>query len=101
MADQVTCCAIKVFQHKGIVVTLRVGETSIVVSRPAKPKQTNAKGQRVAIIVGEPIAARLIVAELVDSSGVMLTRWTLLSNVDTEVNTKELALLALVERVFF
>ena len=39
--------------------------------------------------------------ELVDSSGVMLTRWTLLSNVDTEVNTKELALLALVDRVFF
>jgi hypothetical protein len=91
VADQVTCGAIKTFDHKGAVVTLRVGATCVVVSRPAKPKQTNTKGQRVAVIAGNPIAARLIVAELVDSSGVMLTRWTLLSNVDTEIDAQELA----------
>ena len=91
VADQVTCCTIKAFQYKGIGVTLRVGETSIVVSRPAKSKQTNAQGQRVAVIAGEPIAARLIVAELVNADGVALTRWTLLSNVDREIDTQELA----------
>jgi hypothetical protein len=91
VADQMVCHAIKSFEYKGVAVTLRVAETDVTVCRPAKPKQTNATGQRVTPIAGEPIAARLIIAELVDSSGVMLTRWTLLSNVDREIDTQELA----------
>lgn len=91
VADQVSCNAVKSFRHKGIAVTLRVGEAAVVVDRPAKPKQTDQKGRRIAPVAGDPIAARLVVAELVDSSGVMVTRWTLLSNVDMTVSAQELA----------
>jgi hypothetical protein len=57
-----------------------VGEAAVVLHRPAKRREGG--GQRE--VPGEPVALRLVVAELRDAEGRGLARWLLLTNVPAE-----------------
>jgi Transposase DDE domain len=57
-----------------------VGEAAVVLHRPAK----RWEGSRRRVIAGEPLAVRLVVAELRDADGRALARWWLLTNVPAE-----------------
>ncbi|MGX5701006.1 hypothetical protein ACWKWF_15895, partial [Acinetobacter kookii] len=69
---------------------LHVGETAIRITRAAKPKRKDDSGQRVAPQPGEAIAARLIVAVVKDAQDKTVARWSLISNVPSEIDAVEL-----------
>jgi Transposase DDE domain len=67
---------------------LMLGETSIVIDRPAFPKVRNSKRRWVK---GEPLTLRLIVCQLRLPDETMEAEWYLLSNVPSEIRAEELA----------
>jgi len=64
---------------------LWVGETRVILDRPAKKNVGGVKSQK----PGEPIELRFIVAEVRDDLGVRLGDWMLLSNTAEETATTE------------
>jgi hypothetical protein len=66
-----------------------VAETTVQVTRKARPKRKNAKGKRVAPERGETLAVRLIVSRVEDAHGNRLAVWYLLSNLDAQAVTGE------------
>lgn len=54
-----------------------VGQTDVILHRPAK----RWDGERRLVIAGEPLGLRLVVVELRDVAGRVLSRWLLLTNV--------------------
>lgn len=91
VTDQVATHEIKCIEYKGQKVMLHVGEADIRITRSAKPKQRNTEGKRVAPQVGEPVDVRLVVAQVKDATGKVLSRWSLLSNVAKEISCTELS----------
>jgi hypothetical protein len=57
-----------------------VGQTDVVLHRPAK----RWNGQRQQVIAGEPLSLRLVVVELREVTGRVLSRWLLLTNVPAD-----------------
>ena len=91
VADQIDLSYSKTVTYKGKIEKLYVGEAEIQITRDAKPKKKDLTGKRLAPQKGIPLKVRLITTEIHDTDGKKLARWTLLSNVASEVETTELA----------
>ena len=91
VADQIELSYSKTVTYKGKMEKLYVGETEIQITRDAKPKKKAPNGKRLAPQKGALLKVRLITTEVHDINGKKLARWTLLSNVPSEVETTELA----------
>lgn len=66
-----------------------VAETSVRITRPAKPSQKKAKHP---VVPGIPIDARLVVSRIMSETGEVLAEWLLLTNVNTTVDAATIAL---------
>ena len=66
-----------------------VGQTGVVLTRPARQKR---QGQKPCAVAGTPVALRLIVSEVRGENGRVLAQWLLLSNVSAAVDGARLAL---------
>lgn len=71
-----------------VIGQLFVGETSIVIDRPAFPRVREGKRQW---IKGEPLKLRLVVCQLRLPDGTIEAEWYLLSNVPTGISAEQLA----------
>ncbi|WP_442862708.1 transposase [Acinetobacter sp. SM34] len=89
-AERVETQQVKPISYKGNQHVLHVGETAIRMTRAAKPKRKDDSGQRVAPQPGKAIEARLIVAVVKDAQDKTVARWTLISNVASEIDAVEL-----------
>ena len=67
----------------------QIAETTIRLTRPARPQRRNRKRKTVA---GRPLTLRLIVAEVRNDQGRLLARWFLLTNLPPEIPAADLAL---------
>ncbi len=72
----------KAIDYQGRRAVLKVAETSVILSRKAKPKATNSQGKRVKATKGRPLNLRFICTRLEDSKGELICSWYLLSNTD-------------------
>jgi hypothetical protein len=79
-------------QYKGANAVQWVASTTVVLARAATPKVRDASGKRQAAVKGEPLSARLVVAQVRDSTDKLLAEWYLLSNVAEAVDGATLAL---------
>jgi hypothetical protein len=83
-------------QYKGKTVEQYVASTQVTLTRPARTFRFYGKGQRREQrhknIAGKAIVLRLIVSELRDKKGQVLTRWLLLSNLPAEIPAATVAL---------
>lgn len=79
---------------KGQPATQWVGETGVVLTRPARLHRVDRKTGKLKHhnISGEPLALRLIVSEVRDEQGRVLARWLLLTNLPAEVGAAIVAL---------
>lgn len=66
-----------------------VGETTVVLTRAARPRRRGAKRAGVA---GPPVTLRLVVSEVRTTGGRVLAQWRLMSNVPAAVDAARLAL---------
>lgn len=79
-------------EHEGRGALQFVGETVVTLARDASRHRTK-KGRRVKEkIPGEALVLRLVVSEVRDNSGRVLSRWLLLTNVPAEVDAATVAL---------
>ena len=90
VAEKVVTQQVKPIAYKGNRHMLHVGETDIRITRAAKPKRKDDLGQRVAPQPGKAVTARLIVAVVKDAQGKTVARWSLISNVSSEIDAVEL-----------
>lgn len=90
VAERIEIQQVKPISYKGNPHVLHVGETAIRITRAAKPKRKDDSGQRVAPQPGEAIAARLIVVVVKDAQDKTVARWSLISNVPSEIDAVEL-----------
>lgn len=67
---------------------LLVGETEVVIDRPAFPRVRQGRRRW---IKGEPLSLRLVVCQLRLPDETIIAQWYLLSNVPREVSTEQLA----------
>lgn len=77
---------------KGQPCTQWIAGTTVVLTRNAKPKRMDANGKRVKPVPGEPLAARLVVSNIINVDGDLVAQWYLLSNLDESVENAQLAL---------
>ena len=89
-AKKVVTQQVKPIAYKGNRHMLHVGETDIRITRAAKPKRKDDSGQRVAPQPGKAVTARLIVAVVKNAQGKAVARWSLISNVSSEIDAVEL-----------
>ena len=89
-AERVETQQVQPIAYKGNQHMLHVGETAIRITRAAKPKRNDDSGQRVAPQPGSAIEARLIVAVVKDDQDKTVARWSLISNVPSEITTVEM-----------
>jgi hypothetical protein len=66
-----------------------VAETTVVLSRAARPQR---RGKKRCCVTGEPVVLRLVVSEVRRNDGRLLAVWLLLSNVETVIGAATLAL---------
>jgi hypothetical protein len=79
-------------EHEGVGARQFVGETTVILSRAASRHRTE-KGQRVKTPVpGKALTLRLVVSEVRDAAGEVLSRWLLLTNVPADVDAATVAL---------
>ncbi|WP_338492259.1 transposase [Erwinia aphidicola] len=77
---------------KGKKANMEIGETSVVITRAAKPKRKDKHtGRRVKVQPGLALTLRLVVVRLTDTHGNFIGRWTLLTNVSEEISGAEVA----------
>ena len=79
-------------QHQGRDAQQWVASTTVVLTKPARPKKLNAQGKQLAAVPGTPLKCRLVISEVRDASGKVLAEWFLLSNVAPSVDAATLAL---------
>lgn len=91
VSDQISAVQSQMIEYKGRREQLYIGETEISIVRDAKPKKKDETGKRITPQKGKPLTARLIVAEVKNEEGKLLSRWSLLSNVPLEIPSVELA----------
>ncbi len=78
--------------YKGTAAMQWVAETDVVLTRQAQPA-AKTRAQRATLRTsGEPLPARLIVSKIMGSDGKLLAIWYLLSNVEPDVKTEQIAL---------
>jgi hypothetical protein len=78
--------------YKGKKAWTYVGETQVVLHRPARPHRVGSDGKkRHRNVHGPAITLRLIVSQVRDSTGQVLARWLLLSNLPPGVDPARLA----------
>ncbi len=75
IAEQLSFSALKDIDYQGKKETLWVASTPVILSRDARPKSTEGKG-----IAGKPIDLQLVCTRVVDTDGVVLAEWYLLTN---------------------
>jgi hypothetical protein len=69
-----------------------VGETRVILHRPARPHRVGVDGKkRHRNVPGPAITLRLVVSEVRDSTGQVLTRWLLLSNLPPSIDPARIA----------
>jgi hypothetical protein len=80
--------------YKGKPAEQFLGETTIVLNRPARQHRVDRKTKRKKhkIIPGPAMTLRLVVAEVRDKNGKMLARWLLMSNLPSSVSASDIAL---------
>jgi len=88
LAPTLTFERVRDVQHQGQPCEQWVVETTVRLTRPAKPSRKKSPKPEVA---GEPLDARLIVSRLLTQDGTLLAEWFLLTNVDN-VDAATLAL---------
>ncbi|MGG2143574.1 transposase [Symbiopectobacterium sp. RP] len=77
---------------KGKKANMEIGETSVIITRTAKPKRKDKNtGRRVKVQPGVALTLRLVVVRLTDTHGKFIGRWTLLTNVSNELTSAEVA----------
>jgi hypothetical protein len=80
-------------QFKGRQACQWVGETMVVLHRPACQHRMGKKGKACHVMVsGPPITLRVVVSEIRDEHGRLLGRWLLLTNLPAEVSAATAAL---------
>ena len=78
--------------YKGQKARTFAGETPVVLHRPARPHRVGADGKKKhRNLAGPAIALRLIVSEVRDSAGKVLTRWLLLTNLPAKITPPRIA----------
>lgn len=81
---------------KGVPGRQFVGETQVVLHRPARLHRVTGKGKnrkkKHINVPGEPLTLRLIVSEIRDENGKVLARWLLLTNACDKIACTTLAL---------
>jgi len=77
---------------KGKNANMEIGETSVIITRTAKPKRKNkSTGRRVKVQPGVSLTIRLVAVRLTDTYGNFIGRWTLLTNVSSEITRVQVA----------
>jgi hypothetical protein len=80
-------------QFKGRPARQGVGQTMVVLHRPACQHRVGKNGKAYHVMVpGPPIALRLVISEIRDAQGCLLARWVLLTNLPAEVSAATVAL---------
>jgi len=81
---------------KGTPARQHVGETSVIIRRPARTHRTTGIGRqrkkRHHNIAGAPITLRLVVSDVRDQGGKVLATWLLLTNLPVSVSAATVAL---------
>ena len=91
VVDNIKLKQVSTIEHKGKRVNQLAGETTVTLHRPARTYRRQEDGVRRHVnIAGRPIKLRLIVAELRDDDNKQVGHWTLLSNVDEDVDMSTL-----------
>ncbi|AWK17376.1 transposase [Candidatus Williamhamiltonella defendens] len=71
---------------------MEIGETSVIITRTAKPKRKDKNtGRRVKVQPGVALTLRLVAVRLTDTDGNFIGRWTRLTNVSRESISAEVA----------
>jgi hypothetical protein len=91
IADDLNMRFVKHVKYKKNSVKLSVSETIVTLARPAKAKRRNPTTGTRQDLKGDPLPLRLVVAQLSDNEGKILTRWCLLSNVESNIDDRQLA----------
>lgn len=80
-------------QFKGRAARQWVGETTVVLDRPACRHRVDNQGKaRHVLVPGAPVSLRLVVSEIRNEGGRLLSRWLLLTNLPAEVSAGTVAL---------
>jgi hypothetical protein len=80
-------------QFKGRQAVQWIGETTVVLHRPACQHRVGRRGKiRHVMVPGPPLALRLVVSEIRDEQERVLGRWLLLTNLPGEVSAATVAL---------
>ncbi len=92
VARQVPLVQIRSVTAQGSQALQFVGETGVVLHRPARTHRIVAGQAQHRNIPGAPLELRLIVSEIRDENGCVLARWLLLSNLPAQVSAATVAL---------
>ncbi len=92
VARQVPLTETRPVRHKGVAATQWVGETRVVLKRPARTHRFVEGEKRHRNIAGPAITLRLVVSEIRNSQGAVLATWLLLTNLPDEVPAATIAL---------
>ena len=77
--------------YKGRTLRHYVGETPVTLTRPARPHRVGTGRRWQKNLPGAPLPLRLVVSELRDDSGQVVTRWLLLTNLPASVDAATVA----------
>jgi hypothetical protein len=77
--------------YKGRKLRQYVGETPVILTRAARPHRVSPSRRGRKNLPGEPLALRLVVSELRQDSGKVVTRWLLLTNLPATVDASTVA----------
>jgi len=92
VADALTLHANGQVDYKGKKAPLFVGQTTVTLHRPARQHRVGKdRKKRHRNVPGPAITLRLIVSQVRDSSGKVLARWLLLSNLPPSVSPQQIA----------
>jgi hypothetical protein len=91
IANNLNMRFMKNVKYKENSVRLSVSETEVILARPAQPKRCDTTTGMRQYLKGDPLALRLVVAQLSDNEGNILTRWCLLSNVESDIDGQQIA----------
>jgi len=91
LAQRLPYQRVRTIEHKGMLCQQWVGETTVVLTRPARSKRKDAQGVRIKPQAGAPLPARLVVSRIEDKAGQVLAVWYLLCQVPASVDAAQIA----------
>jgi hypothetical protein len=92
IAEQLQFEFVREVEHQGRPAQQWIASSRVTMTRAAKPKQLDERGQRLAPVPGIALSVRLIVSSIRDANGKVLALWYLLSNVESKVADGRVAL---------